>query len=206
MAKKSAKKLETVKFAPPFWGVARFPKLNKPDTEGEYADGKFKTDIVYEDEGELESIRDEMKAAWKKLLPDMPYDEDRTPFKNFTRKKKDGDKVEIIDDGYGIRAKSKNRPTVLDAKLQPVPASKIIGGGSVIRISGALAAYASTEKVKENGKTKSVEVQGLTLYLNGLQVKKLVSGRDVSEDFEEEEGFEYEADEVAEDVDSAADL
>jgi hypothetical protein len=45
----SKKKSESITFITPF-GILRYPKVPQPDTKGKYADGKFKTDIVFSDD------------------------------------------------------------------------------------------------------------------------------------------------------------
>jgi hypothetical protein len=193
MAKKSQKKSELVKFVSPF-GTARFPKLNEPDTDGQYADNKFKTDIVFAD-ADVEKVRAQLVAAAEQLLSDVPVEDRQLPLKEFFRKKGDDKKGE--SEGWGIRTKSTRRPALFDAKKQKLPNGVIVGGGSEIRVAGVLARYESTDKqtVIENGKkrTETVTVYGITLYLNEVQVRKLVvNTAGTGADFDEVEGgFEY---------------
>jgi hypothetical protein len=210
MAKKSQKKSELIKFVSPF-GVARFPKLNAPDTDGQYADNKFKTDIIFDD-ADVAKIRAQMEEAAEQLLSDVPAEDRQLPLKEFFRKKGDDGKT---SEGWGFRTKSTRRPALFDAKKQKLPAGVIIGGGSEIRVAGVLARYESTDKqtVIENGKkrTETVTVYGITLYLNEVQVRKLVvNTAGTGADFDEVEGgFEYTnegADESAFGGDDATDL
>src|SRR4051812_20710532 len=113
----SKKKQELVKFVSP-WAIARFPKLDKPDTEGTYADGKYKTDVVLE-ESDIEGVRAKMLEAAKKLLPNVPASELNLPLKEFFRKNKEtGEKT---SDGWGFRCKSKRVPFIWDAKKNKLP-------------------------------------------------------------------------------------
>jgi hypothetical protein len=197
MATKSKQKQETVKFVSPF-GIARFPKLNKPDTDGDYADGKFKTALVLED-ADVDGVRKEMEAAAAKLLPDVPLDEVALPLKEiFDKDKVDRSKKTSV--GFGFQAKTKKRPLIIDSKKTRLPEGTIVGGGSVIRIGGALAAYEKSAEqivVTDGKRTKEkVTEYGLTLYLNSVQVKTLSQGGGQSDgsEFDEVEGYEYEAD------------
>jgi hypothetical protein len=194
---RSSKKTETVPFVAPF-GTARFPKLNKPDTEGQYADGKFKTIVMLKDE-DVEKVRAAFAAAAKQLHRDIPMAQVKLPLKEIKNKDKDTGAKTVI--GWGFEAKSKNRPLLLDAKKNKLPEGALVGGGSEIRVSGAIAPYAktSTMMVKDaNGviTEEEVEQKGLTIYLNAVQVRQLSVGGGTSDgsEFEVEEGFEYDGD------------
>lgn len=191
----SKKKTETVKFVSP-WATARFPKLDKPDTDGKFADGKYKTDVILE-EGDLEAVRTKMLEAAAKLLPGVPVTELNMPLKEFFRTNKET--KEKTSDGWGFRCKSKNVPFIWDSKKNKLPKGSVIGGGSEIRIAGALAAWTKPVKMKVKNAdgsttTEESEEKGLTVYLNEVQVRKLVeSNYGTGSDFDEVEGFEYEA-------------
>ena len=43
------KKSQSIQFITPF-GTLRYPKVSEPDNKGAYADGKYKTDIVFSDD------------------------------------------------------------------------------------------------------------------------------------------------------------
>lgn len=189
----SKKKTETVKYISP-WATARFPKLDKPDTEGKYADGKYKTDVIY-DEADIERERAKMIEAAKKLLPNVPIAEVKLPIKEFFRKNKETN--EKTSDGWGFRCKSKNVPFIWDSKKNKLPKGAVIGGGSEIRVAGALAPYSKENEMMIKNVDGSVTREkvmehGLTVYLNELQVRKLVENNyGTGSDFDEVEGFEY---------------
>jgi hypothetical protein len=216
MAQKSKKKSELIAFNSP-WVTARFPKLNKPDTDGPYADGKFKTDCILEYE-DIAAVRAEMEAAAKKLLPNVALEDVNLPLKEFKRKK-DKDSKEKVSDGWGFRAKTQRRPAIFDAKRKRLPQGVVVGAGSILRIAGALKAYEKTSemivKQADGSKVKeSITEYGLTLYLNKVQVKKLEQGTDwdSADGFDDvEDGFEYDggdegSDEFAGNADDATDL
>lgn len=199
MAQKSKKKLETVPYASPF-GTARIFRntLNKPDTEGEFPDGKFKTGVILEEE-DVEGERAKFIAAAKKLLPNVPIEDVKLPLKEFFRKNDDGEKVPA---GEGFEAKSKRRPLILDARKNKLPENVMVGGGSTLRVGGAIAAYRQEkeETIIENGKKRKEKVvqHGLTIYLNSVQVKSLSQGgQSDGSEFDEVEGYEFEGGEDA---------
>jgi hypothetical protein len=197
--------METVKFTSPF-GVARFPYINTPDLVdrgGVKANGQFKTGLLFTNDTDVESVREDLKQAAAQLWPNEKFENLNVPLKMMQDKDKDtGIKTDI---GFGINAHSKRRPLVLDAKKNRMPEKEKIGGGSEIRMGGAVASYERPvdETVIENGvktKVKGVE-RGLTIYLNAVQVRKLASsGFSDGSEFEEVEGFEYDGSADAESV------
>lgn len=124
-----------------------FPKISRPDTFGEKADGKFKTlaKLTGSKAGEAFKKRIEDKA--KELLPKTK--KPKLPF--WTND--DGDTF--------LRASSKYRPLVQDAKGNDIPPKSVeamkIGGGTTGRLQIALNPF--------DGR--------LSLYLNGLQIVSL---------------------------------
>lgn len=193
-------KVETIPYLLP-WFTARFPKISKPDTEGKYADGKFKTDGVFLDDATLKEVEKTLREAGKKFWPNA--DEVQIPVKNFYANKEDKKAKKV--QARGITLKSKRRPAVFDCgkPRKKLPESVIIGGGSIIRVAAAMAPWTKTEKMKVKGADGSMteeetEIFGVTLYMNDVQVKKLVapSGSGTGEAFtDDEEGFTYEGDE-----------
>lgn len=160
-----SKKQPTVTFVTPF-GTLRYPKISQPDTKGEYADNKFKTDIVFSDE-DYAKVEAAINDAAKTLAPDA---------KNLKLP------LHEWDEGKGIRLKSQYRPVVFDAKNQKMPESTLIGGGTIARIAATVFFYSK-------GGNK-----GISIRLGKVQVKELVEyqGGDESP-FDETEGFTSEA-------------
>lgn len=162
----SKSKGKTVVFNTPF-GTLRYPKITKPDTKGEYADNKYKTDIVFSDD-DYEGVKKIITAAAKELLPDA-----KSP------------KLPLYEDweeGKGIRLKSQYRPAVFDAKNKKLAETVIIGGGSEARVQATIFAY------KKGGNT------GISIRLGKVQVRSLQAGTDGdTSPFDETEGFEAEA-------------
>ena len=61
------KKPEAIQVITPF-GTLRYPNVSRPDTRGAYADGKFKTDIVFSDD-DFAILEKAIMEAAAKLLP-----------------------------------------------------------------------------------------------------------------------------------------
>jgi hypothetical protein len=146
-------------------GTARYPKITSPDTEGQYADGKYKTDLVLSD-GDLKDVTKTIKEFAKAEFPDVK--DPKLPI--IVQKDKESGEVTT-----SIRFKSARKPLILDAKKNRVPDGVTIGGGSRLRLGGTLASYNA-------GGNK-----GITIYLNAVQVVELAQGFSEG-DFDEYDG------------------
>lgn len=189
-----AKKFDTINWLTP-WFTARIFRnsLQVPDTEGQYADNKFKVDAMW-DGSALDEVQQTLKEAGEKFWPGK---EVVSPLKVYYANKEDK-KAEKNALGTGLTMKSKNRPKIEDSKKHPIPQSVKIGSGSVLRAACVIAPYTKTEKVRENGKLVDMEIFGLTVYVNAVQVKKLVEGggfgADAFDEVDGDDGFTFEAD------------
>lgn len=156
-------------------GVAVYPHITVPDTTGQYADGKYKTQLEFEPDVFARVKADIMKLAkgmqFKTTRPKMPFKE----------KDKDGKPT------YIIVAKSKFLPMVIDAKRNVIvnkwdPPSEDelrkvnIGGGSRLRLGVELFNYGD----------------GLSLQLTTVQV---IERRTNTSNFDgfavEDDGYDY---------------
>jgi hypothetical protein len=203
-----AKKSEAIPFVTP-WMTARFPKISKPDTQGKFADGKFKTDGIV-DEDDLPGVEKALNAAAKSFWPDA--DDVSMPLKDFF---KDKEKKELA--GRGLTLKSQYKPACFDTKKKKLPDGVQIGGGSEIRVASAIFPWSKTTKMKTKdakGKvtTEDVTEFGIGLRLGDIQLRKLVvfagAGDGAAFDEVEEGGFEYdgEGDTATKSFDDASDL
>lgn len=195
------------------WFRARWPKLSKPDTEGAFPDGKFKTEALLED-SDYEKTEADFKAAAKKLWPNV--NDVQLPLKNFYDNAEDK-KAKKNPIGRGYILKSKRRPAVFDMKKKKLPQDVEIGAGSVLRVAAYIFPWSKTEKVKtkhpDGTITEEDETQyGISLRLSDTQVRELVapnsSGTGQAFD-DDDEGFSYESSddgETTEKFGSATDL
>ncbi len=206
MADKKYDTLPSIPWVTP-WITARFPKISKPDTEGKYADGKFKTEAVVDD-ADYDAVEKKLNDAAKTFWPNadvvsLPL---KTFYKNADDKKAKKDPV-----GRGLILKSKRRPAVFDSKKKKLPEGVSVGGGSVIRVASAIFAWSKTTKMKvkdaEGGVTmEDVTEYGVGLRLGDTQVRKLVEFQaqgDGSAFDEDEGGFEYDGEGATDQFDGA---
>jgi hypothetical protein len=76
------------------------------------------------------------------------------------------------------------RPALFDAKVQTMPLTVVVGGGSKVKLDVSVNYYEGFGG-------------GINLYLNGVQVLDLKEGGRGKSAFTEDEGFEYEGDKNA---------
>lgn len=170
--------------------------LSSPDTEGQYADNKFKVDGVGDPKSKAIA---EAEAVIKDVLKKvgLPAKGTNIPLKRQTEKNDAGKKVETGK--LFLRAKSNRSPVIVDAKGEPIPAKALkkmkIGAGSEGLIDGYFTDYETTEKVRnEDGELETVTVKGVSFTLKGIQLIKYVKGGGGSRfgSYEGGEGFTYE--------------
>lgn len=156
-------------------GTAAYVHLAEPDTEGEYADSKYKiTLLIDKDSSEAERFEKLCKQAGDEEFPKA---------KSVKLPLRDGDEKEQehFHGKYMLTAKTKKQPTTVDGKRQKIPAD-VIKPGDIVKVSVTL------NPCKVSGKPT------VALWLNGVQlIEKINNGFDAADDFDEEEGgFEYE--------------
>jgi hypothetical protein len=163
--------------------TARYPKLSEPDTKGEYADGKYKTEATA-DEDYTERFQEEIQK-----VADAHFAGKRNvhlPWK------------ETKEGAIAFNFKSpKKKPQLSDAKGKALKEGTIIRGGSLLRIAGVIAAWEKGAK------------RGVSLWPDAVRVIKLSEGFDANAAFgAAEDGFdadEYEPNTSFEDADNSAD-
>lgn len=159
--------------------VFAYPHITSPDSEGQYADNKYKVDAI----GAPTS--DGMKKAQAALADalkqfGLPKGDTLLPIKREVSKGDDGKKTETGN--LLFRTKSQYAPTIVDASGNPIADRLLkklkIGAGSEGLIEGYFSPYETTEKVKDSktGKTETVTVTGISFTLTGVQLIKLVKG------------------------------
>jgi hypothetical protein len=162
--------------------TARYPKLSEPDTKGEYADGKYKTEATA-DEDYTERFQEEIQK-----VADAHFAGKRNvhlPWK------------ETKEGAIAFNFKSpKKKPQLSDAKGKALKEGTIIRGGSLLRIAGVIAAWEKGAK------------RGVSLWPDAVRVIKLSEGFDANAAFgAAEDGFdadEYEPNTSFDDADNSA--
>lgn len=128
-------------------GIAQYPHITEKDVGHQYSSGKYDTRIILTKEAAAPLV-EQLKAIAKENFP--PKVEPKMPYK-------------VDDDGnYVFKAKSEYQPAIIDArgkKLEKIPSSLRIRGGSTIRIAGGVNVYD----------------KGISLWLNQVQILELVS-------------------------------
>lgn len=167
--------------------------LSSPDTQGTYADSKYKVDGIDKPGSKA------MKAAEAKVLEaikacGLQPKGINLPIKKETEKNAEGKKVETGN--LFIRAKSKKAPLIVDIKGQPIPDKVLrnmkIGAGSVGLIEGYLTDYETTDRVRNaDGEIETTTVKGISFTLTGIQLLKYVKSTGGSS-FGAYEGYEGE--------------
>jgi DNA-directed RNA polymerase len=145
--------------------TARYPKLSEPDTKGEYADGKYKTEATADEaytetfQEAIQAVADEYFAGKKNVhLPWKETKEGAIAF-NFKSPKK--------------------KPMLTDSKGKPLKQGTVVRGGSLIRIAGVIAAWEKGAK------------RGVSLWPDAVRVLKLSEGFDANAAFgAAEDGFD----------------
>lgn len=145
--------------------TARYPALSEPDTEGDYADGKYKTEAIA-DEDYTERFQEEIQAVIDTYLTGKKNI--HTPWK------------ETKEGAIAFNFKSPHKqPVLTDAKGAPLKAGIIIRGGSLIRIAGVISAWEKGAKC------------GVSLWPDAVRVINLMGGFDATVAFgPPEDGFD----------------
>jgi DNA-directed RNA polymerase len=128
--------------------TARNPKLSEPDTAGEYADGKYKTEATA-DPAYTETLQQAILAVAGAYFGSENV---HLPWK------------ETKEGSIAFNFKSPTKkPELTDAKGNPIKAGVIIGSRSLIRLTGVIAAWEKGSK------------RGVSLWPDAVRVIKLVN-------------------------------
>jgi hypothetical protein len=190
--------------------VFAYPHITSPDSEGKYADNKYKVDAVADPKSKaMVQAQDIVQNALKEF--GLPKKGTNLPIKRETEKDENGKKTETGK--LVLKAKSQYAPVVVDAKGNPIPEKALkklkIGAGSEGLIEGFFAPYTTTEKVRNaDGELETVETQGINFTLTGVQLVKLVKGGQGGSSFGAYEGggFSYDGDDEDEDDNTSGGL
>lgn len=164
-------------------GTAGFSYLNKPDTEGQYADNKFKTEVVFD---EIPTMRMYADGAWTTVTAEQVVKKAiavdgrkaQSQIRSFLvdgdeKLDKDGNPKEDYAGKYVINAKSKFKPAQVDTSREPLDESTSIYGGDRIKVSATALPYPPTGIIK-----------GVALQLRAVQLVEKMNSRDAADDFD----------------------
>lgn len=193
--------------------VFAYPHITSPDTEGKFADNKYKVDAVGDPKSKgMTAAQDIVASALKEF--GLPKKGTNIPIKRETEKNDAGKKVETGK--LVLKAKSQYAPTIVDIKGNPIPEKALrnlkIGAGSEGLIEGFFAPYTTTDRIRNaDGEIETVETQGINFTLTGVQVLKVVKGGSGGTSFGAYEGYEgdgfvYDGDDADEDDNTSGGL
>ncbi len=169
-----------------------YPKLNEPDVytpkRGKPGKPKFKTDWSEPDEAAEVKLQDYLRKQAKKLCPDADFSvEGKDGFGFPWKLNKEDALVFTTSTGMTNKQGILIRPPIYDAKNQAIPVDAIIGGGTKARLNMSIGVYPDED--------------GITLYLNQVQVVDLVESSYGKSVFDVAEGFSYKGAGAAENAD-----
>lgn len=154
-------------------GIAAYAYFMKADTEGQYADDKFKGQLVLDGDTDLSALEAKIKAFAAEVFAEdgafdvdelkLPWGEGREDKEEFAGK--------IV-----LKASSKFKPKLVDTKRVDLPKSVKVLSGDKVRLVASLYAYKKTEKVKEGKKLIDVVIFGVSLQLMTVQLVEKRTG------------------------------
>lgn len=157
-------------------GVAAFSYLSKPDTEGKYADNKFKVTLVLDGDANVDAIKKAcLEAARIEWGPKINMKQVRMPITDGDTKGKEEFEGKLL-----LVAKSKYQPTLVDRKREALAEGVNIFTGDMIKISGCCIPYTASGQ------------KGVTVQLRAVMlVEKRATAGNAAGDFA---GFEEDTD------------
>jgi hypothetical protein len=198
--------------------TASLAYLRERDTGHKFSDNKYKVTLVGtdgEDSGDaikvtvdefiedlFEKCKDPKNFSDKSEVwpEEVSFDEVKLPYR--TAEDMSDKVIEAIgDDKITLLAKTKDAPSLVDAKRKKLPRKVTPMGGDLVTAVVTIAPYKTTEKVKEGKKMVDVPVYGFTSYLNTVQLIEKRGGGGGMDLLDEEEGYEADTDDDEDDVD-----
>lgn len=165
-------------------GVASFPHLYKPDTEGKFPSGKYSIALKLEksgrpDQDAVDAFVTKVEALHNTYLGKKKSD---SPVK-------DGDDATYEGDhGFWIiKFKSKHKPDLRDTGKNPLPKAVLIQAGDKIRV--AFTPFPYDEKIGS----------GISPQLGAVMLCEKRAGGNEADAFEEEEGYVADQDDFSDD-------
>ena len=162
-------------------GVARYSHVHKADTEGKFADGKFKSGIVFDGDADLSGLEAAALACAAIAYPGLAASKVNILIKEGDDETKaDGSPIPELLGKRLLTAKSKFPPQIIGPDRQPLPEGVEVRGGDIIRL--LLEPVESPKPVKNSVSWRLLAVQ--------LVRKREGSGHDYTNMFDDEgEGF-----------------
>jgi hypothetical protein len=158
-------------------GLAHFAYIDKPDTEGQYADGKYKITLSFPEGHEfLDTLSAKVAELVQQQWGANPPANMHNPIKIGSETTMDSMAGRVF-----IRAKSNKAPVVVDSQKQALTNGVTVFGGDTVKVALTLAVYDGAQK-------------GVTAYLDAVQlIEKRSAGTQGADMFGLEDGFVAEA-------------
>lgn len=151
-----------------------FCHLGEPDTHGQYADNKYKADLLFGENGDpaLKPLVEECKRLAKEYFGTT--EGVKFPWKDGAKYEAKG-YAGYHSGSFYLTAKTTQKPRLKDVNRNDIDAS-VFYGGCVVRANLSPACYKQTKTqiIVENGQQREeeVEIKGVTVYLNAVQFIK----------------------------------
>jgi len=216
------KRKRSQKFITPI-GIISFPCIYKPDTDGPFADDKYKATLLVskDKEAEIKQMKQMVLSVAREEWGDkVKYSDLETPFhdgdekaENYNKNAKSEGKDENVGkyDNYRkhifLTAKSTRKPGIVGPDRKELMDGDDIQGGDFVRLSLVAFTYERPATVIENGKKATKVLRGVALSLQNIQKVKtgerFAGGGNAASDFDEIESSELGLDEDIETETSA---
>lgn len=148
----------------PICGIARFPHIYKPDTEGKYADNKYKLSVMFPKDGPgVVEFVEKMTTLTADSDFDIVKDGDEVYKKKLKKDPEKAKKLEGLQGHFIITAKTKHQPELKGQDGKALNGVERIEPGDLVQMGVKLG--------------KQFEVAGKEGYPVYLQVVRLVKKR-----------------------------
>jgi len=210
---KGAKRKRSPKFVTPI-GWISFPSIYKPDTEGQYADNKYKATLLVskDKESEIKQMKQIVLTVARDEWGDkVKYSELETPFhdgdekaENYNKNASDEGKDENVGkyDNYRkhifFTAKSTRKPEIVGPDRKALAEGEDVQGMDYVRLCLTAFTYERPATVIKNGKKSTEVLRGVALSLQSIQKVKTGDrfvGGDAANDFDDIDSSELGLDE-----------
>lgn len=172
-------------------GRVSYPKLDKPDTTGKYADNKYKLTLLFPADTDFTDLKAACLAAAKEMWPKLDPKKVKLPIRNGTAfakaRQPDDPESHVYYGTFFCTPKTKNKPGLVDKYKKPLVGEDAVYGGSFARCRVTCVTYKKTENVRQaNGEVMPEDVFGVSLLLDSVQLVRDGErfGRSTADDFD----------------------
>jgi len=148
-----------------------YPHLDKVDSSGQYADGKYKTTLLIPKDADLRALKGAcVKLAKEAWGDDVEIKKVKFPFRDGDQKtNEEGEIYDGYEDHWFITCKTKKKMVIVDRARDPMDAD-LIKGGDYGRLGVSAMCYESSKDVEDaEGNISTRKVRGVTLLLDSVQ-------------------------------------